>query len=390
MSPSETFFGIMDAPLQELYRIREAGVENPVHSIYVETLISYFAGDSEALEKAIEQLRELSVRAKGSELGEEASQALALAELRLQIRKREVSSKKLLEILRKVDSQVSVLSHWNGEAFCLVARACEVLERHDQAMRYYRQAHRIFEEQGCRKKSVRSLMNHLASKSRLEPQGNYISEYFEIVRLARKAEEYGMAGVALMNISRELQATGALPSALKYANRAVMYMSRDVGTLHYYLALAHRSHLYLDLGRAAEARADLENARLSGHREIQAAVLHLESRLENSSSSVSPASGDLTYGWRARIAMERVLNAALGAMEDELIRLLSTGPRTKAELMALLWGEGADSLSLDFRFKDLVKRVRRKRADLIIFDGERYRLSFKSFIEVGAEARKSG
>lgn len=375
MTTQKRFSELLDAPLQELYRLRNQDrfeySDNSIHVLYVDALIGYLSGDGPSLSKAADQLRSFQT--------EESGLAADLASLRSEIRSRAIKRKSLLSLCRKFSLLNQLLPHWLGEAHFVLGRAYEILEQHVQAIGHYRRAYRHFEAQGCKKKAVKCLLDQVASKSRIHQEGSYISEYHEIVRLARKANEYGMAGVALMNISRELQGSGVLRAALQYANRAVMFMSRDVGTLHYYLALIHRSHLNWDLGRAHEANADYEAARVSKNREILEALPHLEARLSGKTHTIL-STEHLTPGWRQRFRLEKSQEQPLAGKESELMQLLITAPRSKKELISALWGKNGDPASLELRFKRLLNRVRKKRKEYVFFDGKHYQISDRSFL----------
>lgn len=385
------FFWLLDAPLQELYKYKEKGLKEVLHELYAQILISFFSGDLDSLKKSILQLSLL--KSQNHLRQQEILFVLDLAELRYQIRTHQIDRQKILCIFKKIKNHSQDFYHWMAEGYCLLARASELLQKRRQSMRYYLQAHLLFSEQGCHRKAIRMMMNYVGTKSRLYPDANYISENYEVIQLARKAREYGMAGVAFMNISRELQAMGAKMTALRFANRAVLFMTRDIGSLHYYLALVHRCHLLIELENIHDAILDYEAAKLSQHYEVLAAVKHLEAILFKTDTMTREEEKNLTFNWKARRALdiqEKLANPTikqisihvLAAQEDQLVKLLTLKPRTKKEIITAIWGNSEDSFSLEMRFKDLIKRVRRKRKDFILFTGESYRLSDKSYIMI--------
>ena len=54
-------------------------------------------------------------------------------------------------------------------------------------------------------------------------------------------------------------------------------MKKDFGSLHYYLALAHRAHLLIDLNQVREAQLLVQQLRVSNFPEVKAAVEVIES-----------------------------------------------------------------------------------------------------------------
>jgi len=257
---------------------------------------------------------------------------------------------------------------WLGEIHFVVALAFETLENHEKSKLHYRIAADELARIGAKRKALKADMNHLAADSCIEPDSKrLIADYLFGYRQARKLKEFGIAGTVLNNVSREYHRIGAYAMALKFSNRAVALLERDFGTLHYYLAIVHRAHVLLDLGRSEEAQLDLDRARASTFIEVKSALALLEDK------EAAADAKHLTPSWRERKATQAP--TPLTELENQLIELLSQEPREKFELMDALYGKKLSFEVRENRFKVLLSRLRTKRPGLIVLKKARYHLS---------------
>lgn len=388
----DPFIQLFEASLQELFALRPTLDSRSLALVYCEVLIAYLSSDSSGLSHWVHKLQTRFSEAPS--LVSKTRLVHDLALLRLETRERQVTSlsiQRMEDWIARIDQRSrmsgpetnsrSDLEIWKGEIYFVMARAHETRDQNATACALFDAAHRELIQQGCPRKAAKALQNQIAAQSRVEASLNFVQEYQSIIPLARKTKDYGLAGVAAMNISRELEAAGALIASLKYIQRALMLMSRDVGSLHFYLALLHRSHLYLQLNWLPEARLDLETAVLSQHLEIQAALPYLRSLLEDSNTPEVPVHHfKLTHAWRARTLGED--QTRLSTQEDRLIELLAGRARTKEYLISALWNREGDPEALDLRFKRLIARIRSKRPDFVLFGSGKYHLSKRSYVPI--------
>ncbi|HLE00728.1 MAG TPA: hypothetical protein VJB59_10745 [Bdellovibrionota bacterium] len=364
---------VFEAPLQEL-RLIIPTIRDVIVCRYANILAGYLAGDLACIRQNLEQLAPLD------------HLAYWLGKLRLEIRERNIDVTTIDEIqcrARKLEASDA----WTGEVFFVLARACEIQENNEQAIEWYTASRESFIHHGCLRKAVKCRLNIIALQSRIHPEHNYLEEFGQIARDARKIREYGTAGLALMNISRELQAAGAEKAALAYANRAVILMAHDLSSLHYYLALIHRCYLYLELGDKIAAREDFERARPSQHKEVQAALTQLRSRFRKGRFARGKLD-HLTSSWRGRVLNDSRSRPSFAVLEDLLIRRLTRGPQSRSELLVFLWGNSSTPESAEFRFKRLLQRIRKKRPGFIHYQNGTYFLDKGSHIHFARKKRK--
>lgn len=105
--------------------------------------------------------------------------------------------------------------------------AYDVAQDLNLAAKYFQDSYQAFSKAGCKLKASRAFQNALACQTSTQP------------------------------ISISLQRLRAYWVSLKFANRAISVLKREAGTLHFYLAIAHRSHLFIDLQQIHAATRDL-------------------------------------------------------------------------------------------------------------------------------------
>lgn len=366
-----TWISIIDATRTELIELAARLELDPTAGarlLYCQALQAYLDGDIMRLARLVAQWQSRLERTP-------ADQAVAaLLQLRLAIRER-AEPATLAVALQKVEAAGSDFwPEFAGEAAFVCAMAYETLDQPKQAAPAYRRAAIYLREVGAHKKSVKAELNAVVADSRIDPDRKLLAEYDQVYRRAKAVGQRGVAGVALLNVSREMQILGAHKAALRMCNRAIALLRADVGTLPYYLALLHRGHLLLDLGRATEAELDLETLRLSRHAEVCEGLKALRAlHPPGGSDKTLPINeARLTPTWRARL---RTASApVLGELEERLFSLLSEGPKDRFELIAQLYGDSLGFEVLENRFKVLLNRIRKKRPGEIVLESGKYRL----------------
>jgi tetratricopeptide (TPR) repeat protein len=264
---------------------------------------------------------------------------------------------------------------WRGEFLLLQAASFEKLERFTDAIAHYKQASKGFASSGIKGKALRARFNAVTLLSHLDPSKNLVRDYFFLYREARKLKQFTVMATALLNISREYQRIGANKMALKFANKTIACASADMGGLIYFMAVAHRAHVLRELGRATEAKIDLEEAKTAPFPEVQAAVSVLERMFE---SQAQIQEGALSRSWQERLAalsVDGAHPAKLSETEEKLLEFVSRAPQNKFDIMEHLFGKKMDPFVAENRLKNLIFRLRRKAPGLLIFDGDRYFLS---------------
>ncbi|HWU42506.1 MAG TPA: hypothetical protein VN132_03675, partial [Bdellovibrio sp.] len=136
--------------------------------------------------------------------------------------------------------------------------------------------------------------------------------------------------------------------------------------------------------RFAKAYVD---AKISGHGlDIQNFPLvpsHWKQRYEKShlkKTSDLTAKSSESLCWNLKTGLLTLNKSLKGkfkaqSLEGQLLRLLMDASRSKSHLCESLWPSEMETAFLDDRFHQLVQRINRKSKNLIVFDGQFYRLS---------------
>ncbi|MCX6123460.1 MAG: hypothetical protein NTV34_01720, partial [Proteobacteria bacterium] len=245
-------------------------------------------------------------------------------------------------------------SELSGESYFLLATAAESRGADQDALPMWRLAAQTLEQSASIKKAVKAEHNAIATQSRLDPTARLLIEYQGVAVKAEVIGEPVVQANAELNLSREYQMIGALQIALRHANVAVDLTRRyQRGGLQYFLSMAHRCHLYLDLNQRKLAGIDYEELQTSSFPEAIACAQVLQKQLQSPIYVKISTKGHalMTASWIER-------NAKLAAERFELIREL--------------FGSSGDIFSLENRLKQILFRVRKKAPGLIEYKDNKY------------------
>lgn len=385
---------ILNAKLHELLDLRrELTSCTPPLAAYLEVLISYLKNDKPDLSLAYQKL--LTTLAPMNNLRPSCQNSaptlthelerdtngqwwflapIALA--RLRIRFNEDLTETLNE-LSAVSARSDLPPLWQGEAAFVQALVFGLQKNYDSEFKSYIEAYRWLEKSGATAKALLSLQNSLASQQSLEPKKKFIVEYSQLLEKALSKRCFSTAGLSALNLSRQYQSLHSPNMALKLANLSLKCLKKDLGTQHYGLALCHRAHLLFELGRETEAQLDLEEAMAFDFAEVKNAISWTKALTQQ---SVFLPEGPESPAWKERGAPTKSVNSAncLGIAEEKLVRALAKRPLNRNELLQIIFSDEWNRLDYEVllnRLKNLISRVRKKVPDLILFDGQRYRLS---------------
>lgn len=354
MSNEITWESVFNADSDTLITILNTLEENHYLYPYTQIIYHYLNGNTEKLISSLPLVTEEPQK--------------TAAELRIAIRIREPKQ----SLLKKAQDLFPSLSNsWQGEFAFIIAKTYEITEDKTEASKWYKASANAFEKSKVFKKSIRAFQNHLAIENQMNPERKFISEFFYVFRKAKTIKEFGVAGISLMNISREYERHGGHKAALKYINRAIPYLEHDAGQSHYYLALVHRCHIFYSLDRIAEAEQDYESAKISPHQEVKAALTAIDQIFRNQKNSEEIK--NLTPGWKNRLQNKN--QPKLGDQESQFIEYISKSPRDKFEIIEHLYGNIINLEQAENRFKNLLSRVRKKYPSLFIFEDGKYKIS---------------
>ncbi len=362
---------IIEANLAELLDFRIQAVGGAVIiSYYIEVLIAYLQSD-------LPRLNELSKTIpENLSLKEYQYLSLILA-VRTQIRKR-FFHKNDVEQLLEYEAPSKT---WRAEGLFVAAMYYETKENNKASKDLYLRATQALSKVKCEKKSVRALLNYVVMESRLYPEKKLISDYLFIAKKAKNVGALSVSGVAYLNISREYQKILALELALKHCKLAIKELNSDHGSLHYYLSIVHRCHLYLEMGRFPEALLDYQRASISQLSEVRCALQIIDVLLKKQVINQSVMT-QATPTWKERIQeLKSDKNTkSLTQLEQKLVDLISHASYSKFDLMDALYSSEKSFTSKENRLKVLMSRFRKKCPGLLIRSEGKYFLADEVFL----------
>lgn len=380
----KSFVRVLESSLIDLFSTDEICLSNELFQTYFQILIHYLSGNKAELLHFLSKANQVNADTKNMDAKNfELKIALSIAELRyLILEKNVLQSTSVVDLKNTYEerlmSQARVLPPlWKGEWYFVWARIYDMRNENQEASRHYFKARDAYEMIGATKKAIKSYFNGIICLER-EDDSSYLQyKYIKLINEARKVKEYSVAGMAFLALSQKLLDIGALRVAFDYVQRALAYLSQEKGSSNYFKALLHRSHLYYLLGISDKAKIDFQEAKLSTHSEVLAALSVLENKVSKSSFDKIHIPS-LPYAWSSRFRYEKDDLQVLGVQEEHLIQILIKRPVSKETIIEKIWGKSTvlDSDHVDLRFKKLMWRSKKKFPDMIMYDGGLYSLRF--------------
>ena len=359
---------IIEANPDELAVMELEHVRGPVHT-YLRVRKAYLKGDYHELSRIIAHQKSLVER------DEEHEVVLLLAQLRSIVRLGKRNDGLADSVVSK-SKQLQLA--WQAETAIVVALMYDAAGDHRLAKQGWEEAFRLCKKAGLSRKGATCYHNAVAALSRIAPDRRLYCEYWQAYRLAKESGEMLAAGMALTNLAREYQLDGSYRMAWRHIEDAVMLLkSHAFRTFSYFLALANRSHIAMDLGRdhlALEGLDELESSPFPEARDALATLKNFKLRPQETNQSLDKANISVAT-WSERKAKQQSSALKLSKLEEKLVVSLSTGAKTKFELVVDLYGEQQDFFTSENRLKQLLHRFRQKRPGLVAADDGFYFLS---------------
>ena len=358
-----TLSRIVELPLNALLECVLHGGLSLREELYAQVLIAYHQGNLEELDRLRDKITRLDFSDRET--------LLALLQARRDVRAHQASVKTIAPLL-----QVEA-PEWKGEARFIAALAHAPLKNPKQARALFLDAEHAFLQSGSPKKALKSAFNAVVAETQIDPESkSLVTDYSRLAKRALELQETSVAGQAFQNISRELQKLGALRVALTFIHQAIECLEPEAGSLNLFHALAHRAHVLLDSGLSEEAQLDYERCAAAEFKEIRSALAVLDvlqGKVERFPDELRTA---LTSTWSERLNFfegKATPPAKIGDLENTLLAELASGPKTKEELIAVLYGTTLSEDVLENRFKNLLNRVRTRLPELIVLEDGAYR-----------------
>lgn len=357
---------IIEMPLRDLEPYLATG---PIsrERIYGEIIVAYLLDNPESLQIKINDFYRITV---------ENDDLRIACKLRLAIRTQE----KNLD-LRAIQNHLSQIapSVEKGEIAFLLGMYLNVMENWEESLSAYAAAYTFLSEIDCQKKAAKSYVNMVVADSRQNPSSKLFIKYRQALKICQNAKEWGMAGIALLNIAREHSILGAFDTALQETNRAIELLEQqDLGTHQYWQAILQRCDLYIHLERYLEAEKDFEHLQEATQKSIKHSREILEAKLkirkfEDVNTALAPPAWKKRFS-ELRGTSEPLYKIELTEKEEQLIDVLSNGSKNLWEIVTAIYGNEADNNVEAYisRTKDVLKRIRKKIPNHISFTDGKY------------------
>ncbi|MAZ47572.1 MAG: hypothetical protein CME65_03350 [Halobacteriovoraceae bacterium] len=267
-----------------------------------------------------------------------------------------------------------------AELYFLAAYAAAEIQSYVYSKELYQKAYPRLKKIGADKKAIKSLLNLVVSEQCNIDSKKLILDYNFVATEARKAGDPIVEGLCFLNMSYEHQKLGGLELALNFVNQALDLLQNDFGANHYYSALAHRCHVLIELGRYNEALFDFQKIKVSRASESLEALKVIQVLLGEKQMEVKME--HLEHTWRERLFLSKKGKKAkkLTKTENDLLQILSTGPKSKAELIESLYGEKIDFFAAESRLKMLLSRFRKKCPGVVSIENSLYQIVDDNFL----------
>lgn len=282
------------------------------------------------------------------------------------------------KLIEKILNEREVIpKKFKGEYFFLLGIIEQRRGNKEDSKYFYKLGYEFLSEIGSHQKSLKSYMNFIAMNSHCYEDRKAIEDFQFVAKEARKIKDKIVEGLCLFNISIEHYKFGAFDLSLEYVREALSLLENDYGVNHYYSALAHRCHLFIELERYPEALLDFQTLKASQVQSSIESVKVLEVILGQSNLEVNTELLEVTFKRRLEQKQNGFSQKKLTKLDNKLLKILSKGPKRKDELIKSLYGERLDSFSAEARFKILLNRIRKKNNIQIEFQGNSYRIAEK-------------
>lgn len=331
------FIRIIEATPLELEQI-QTKAENEISTIvesdssilefYQSIMLAYYQSNTEILYTLYKSIRSKILHHERCQLPltPEMEVLEILCKLRYEIRSNKLSKpyvKHSLPLLKN-------FHHWQGEIYFVYASALEKLNLFEEAKEMYEKSYLELKKIGANKKSLKALHNVLATSGRIDSTKRLIDDFLLLAREAYKQRVKNIAGVALLNISREYQIIGFYSLALRYATRARAMLRYDKNTLQYYLSLLYHAHILIDLERYHVADQLIASCKSCALPEIKSCLKIIISLRNRTPPHLVYFKKDeiIHPGWVERLyERDDILNTS--ELEEKLVYFLSDSPKKK-------------------------------------------------------------
>lgn len=372
-----SFQQIFDANVSTLTEYSQLYEGKTSESFYIDIVLTYMTADEKSLEKIFQKFKSLSEMPFQNEI-------LTITELRILARRGALTKTKCEQFLFAIDTFDEL---WMGEAYFMLALCYAKLKLYLKAKEYFKTSFIHLKNIGCKRKVLLAFQNFLAGISNSEPNISLISEYLVLIKEAKRLKFFDIEALTLLNLSREFQDRNATLLALDYCVRAEQLGRENLGSLQYWLIIAHKADLLIELKRIHEATLVYEELMAAENIEIKQSIEVLKVKLESTSDKYfDKAQASPTWEERLTESKNRP-KKHVGELEQKLIGFILEKPRTKQEIVIHLYGSKLDKHMLDSRFKKLISKARKKIPGIIVYHNGLYSISDSKYFQIYQDAK---
>lgn len=338
--------------LQELLLVRDLSA--PVE-IYGKALLSYHQSDLLGLQSAVSAL--------ARHQGEDLESLRDLIRLRIAIRTRTSDA----ETADRMEASLTrVPEAFRGEICFVLALYFERQKELGRAAEFYSRAREGYLQLGLSKKAHRSAFNGLALRSRVDPSKVGIAEYAALLNPEYSPSDAAVLGQARIGISLELDRIGATQLAVKLSAEAVTLFSEELRSFNAESAELNHAYLLACNGAPKEAEPVIEGLLSSSFLEIRSCAALTANQFLGSNHPYSAEGVPPSWGFRRRRQVEcQPLPRKMRPLQQALLELLLSGPKTRAEIIAVLFAEQSSPEHAQDSHRKLIQSMRKDYPDLL-------------------------
>lgn len=362
MDNDEEFISILDGDHSDLLKLSFEIEGKNRNSLYLESKMAYLNGKTEHLKqilKCIENHPDL----------EDYNILVSLTFLRLEI----LECRKADQLIIKLENLVENNNLWAGEVYAVLGYYQTQNDNYVKAKILFKKSLKAFKKIKAEKAALFALQNIVIAESNLYDGKDLCSEYNYIISCARKAKNLDVLTSSLLALSNHLIRSGVYTVALEKVDEALEIVEEGEGAFTYYLLLAQKAYILLQLNYKNQALTLIEQLNRSNFEEmfeIQKVLLNIYQGKDFNNISIK----NLTQSWREKVSRKNKV-PKLGKVQEKFLGILLEGPKSKNDIIDLLYPEGGEYFSLENRFKNLIGKLRKKFPDLIVYKDGLYQLS---------------
>ena len=344
---------IFEANMSELFDLKLEKLSRE-SELYSQVKYSYKNGD-------LEKLKGLNTYIQK---GNYSSELKLITQIRSGIRLKQFAIKMWLTKAQNISED----NIWKGEILFSIAYSLDMTQKYYESNKVYIEAYKLLLIKNCREKALMALHNAISVIANHYPDKRQFSDYQMLLKKAKEQNSLKVAALANLNLSIEYQKIGATITALERIECAIKDFEQvEMESAQYFIALAQKADLLVDIEKYSEALLLLEKIGTSSHEYAKAAAYNIKQKIQKKQNSdyaeEKTATGIIfspTFIQRRQANKKNIDKIKLGKMESRLIDFLSSGPKDKISIIKYLYGEDIDYFSLEGRFKSLLSRIRKK------------------------------